>query len=106
VHRSTTTENFNILKDKLSTVDVNIVAEIGKINIPIREVLSLRTGDVVQLYNTRVGDPYSLIVGNRKKFLCRPGVIGKKMAVQVIKKIAELEREEFEDLASDGEDLL
>jgi flagellar motor switch protein FliM len=52
-----------------------------------------------------VGDPYSLNIGNKRKFLCRPGVMGKKMAVQVVKKIAELEQEEFEELASEGEDV-
>jgi flagellar motor switch protein FliM len=106
VHRGTTTENLNVLKDKLATVDVNVVAEIGKINIPVREVLSLHVGDVVRLYNTRIGDPYSLNIGNKKKFLCRPGVIGKKIAVQVLKKTAELEQEEFEELATEGEELL
>jgi flagellar motor switch protein FliM len=106
VHRGTTTENLNVLKDKLATVDVNVVAEIGKINIPVREVLSLQIGDVIRLYNTRIGDAYSLNIGNKRKFLCRPGVIGKKMAVQVIKKTAELEQEEFEELATEGEDLL
>jgi len=106
VHRGTTTENLNVLKDKLATVDVNVVAEIGKINIPVREVLSFRVGDVIRLYNTKVGDPYSLNIGNKKKFLCRPGVIGKKIAVQVIKRIAELEQDEFEELATEGEDLL
>jgi len=106
VHRGTTTENLNVLKDKLATVDVKVVAEIGKISIPIREVLSLQVGDTVRLYNTKVGDPYSLNIGDRKKFLCRPGVIGKKMAVQIIKKIVDLEQEEFEELATEGEDLL
>ena len=106
VHRGTTTENLNVLKEKLATVDVNIVAEIGKINVPVREVLSLQVGDVIRLYNTKIGDPYSLNVGSKRKFLCRPGVIGKKMAVQVIKKIAELEQDEFEELATDGEELL
>jgi flagellar motor switch protein FliM len=105
VRRGTTTENLNVLKEKLSTVDVNVVAEIGKIQIPVRDVLSLRVGDVVRLYNVQVGDPYSLNVGNKRKFLCRPGVIGKKMAVQVVKKIAELEQEEFEELASEGEEV-
>jgi flagellar motor switch protein FliM len=106
VHRGTTTENLNVLKEKLATVDVNVVAEIGKINIPVREVLSLRIGDVVRLYNTRIGDPYSLNIGNKRKFLCRPGVIGKKIAVQILKKTAELEHEEFEELATEGEELL
>jgi flagellar motor switch protein FliM len=106
VRRGATTENLNILKDKLATVDVNVVAEIGKINVPVRDVLSLQVGDVIRLYNTRIGDPYSLNIGSKKKFLCRPGVIGKKIAVQVTKKIAELEHEEFEELASEGEDVL
>jgi len=106
VHRGTTTENLNVLKDKLATIDVDVVAEIGKINIPVREVLSLRLGDVVRLYNTRIGDPYSLNIGNKRKFLCRPGVIGKKIAVQILKKTAELEQEEFEELATEKEELL
>jgi flagellar motor switch protein FliM len=103
--RTTTTENLAVLKEKLSTVDVNVVAEIGKINVSVRDVLSLRAGDVVVLYNVRVGDPFALNVGNRAKFLCRPGVIGKKVAVQVVKKLAELEQEEFEELSSEGEEL-
>jgi flagellar motor switch protein FliM len=103
--RTTTTENLAVLKEKLSTVDVNVVAEIGKIDVPVRDVLSLRSGDVVRLYNVQVGEPFALNIGNKTKFLCRPGVIGKKMAVQVVKKIAELEQEEFEELASEGEEL-
>jgi flagellar motor switch protein FliM len=106
VHRGATPENLNVLKDKLATVDINVVAEIGTINIPIQDVLSLRVGDVVRLYNTKVGDPYSLSIGNKTKFLCRPGVIGKKMAVQIIKKVAELEKEDLDGLATDEEGLL
>ncbi|MDR2500174.1 MAG: flagellar motor switch protein FliM [Treponema sp.] len=105
VRRGTTAENLNILKEKLETVDVNVVAEIGKIQVPIKDVLSLRIGDMIRLYNVRVGDPFALNVGNKNKFLCRPGVIGKKMAVQIVKKTAELEQDEFEELA-EGEDLL
>ncbi|MDR2702300.1 MAG: flagellar motor switch protein FliM [Spirochaetaceae bacterium] len=104
--RTSTTENLTVLKDKLSVVDVNVVAEIGKIDIPVRDVLSLRTGDVVRLYNVQIGEPFALNVGNKTKFLCRPGVIGKKMAVQVVKKIADFEHEGFEELESEGEGLL
>ncbi|GHU89720.1 flagellar motor switch protein FliM [Spirochaetia bacterium] len=102
VRRGATTENLNVLKEKLSTVDVDVVAEIGRIQVPIKDVLSLQMGDVVRL-NTRVEDTYSLNVGRKKKFLCRPGVIGKKMAVQITKKIAEVGQDEFEELAANGE---
>jgi flagellar motor switch protein FliM len=105
VRRGTTTENLNVLKDKLSTVDVDVVAEIGKINVPVRDVLALQIGDVVRLYNTRIGDSYSVNIGRKKKFLCRPGVIGKKLAIQIVKKLAEVEQDEFEELASEGEEM-
>jgi flagellar motor switch protein FliM len=84
-------------------VDVLVAAEIGRIQLPIKEVVSLRIGDIVNLYNVRVGDPYSLNIGHKKKFLCRPGVIGKKMAVQIIKKLENIEQEEFEELDSEIE---
>ncbi|MDR2575257.1 MAG: FliM/FliN family flagellar motor switch protein, partial [Treponema sp.] len=103
VRRNATSENLNVLKEKLATVDVNVVAEIGKIDIPVRDVLSLQRGDVIRLYNTRVEEPYFLNIGNKPKFLCRPGLIGRKLAVQITKKIAELEEDDFEELASDGE---
>jgi flagellar motor switch protein FliM len=44
-------------------------------------------------------------VGSKIKFLCQPGVIGKKMAVQIVKKLSEMEHDEFEELVSEGEEL-
>jgi flagellar motor switch protein FliM len=52
-----------------------------------------------------VGDPLTLSVGNKKKFYCQPGVIGKRMAVQIIDKIVqEGEAEEFEELSIEGDE--
>ncbi len=104
VRRSSTTQYMGVLKEKLSTVDMDVVAEIGTINLPVRDVLNLRVGDVVRLSNVRVGDPFTLSVGNKKKFLCQAGTIGKKVAVQVLKKVADIEAEEFEELSVEGED--
>ncbi len=104
VRRSSTTQYLNVLKEKLSTVDMDVVAEIGSINVPIRDVLSLRTGDIVRLSNVRVGDPLVINVGNKKKFFCQPGIIGKKMAVQVIGKMEQVEAEEFEELSVEGDE--
>ncbi|MCL1928506.1 MAG: FliM/FliN family flagellar motor switch protein, partial [Treponema sp.] len=101
--RTTTTENMAVLKEKLTTVDVPVAAEIGRIHLPIKDVVSLRIGDIISLYNVRVGDHYSLNVGNKKKFLCLPGVIGRKMAVQITKKLESVEQEEFEELDSESE---
>ena len=104
VRRSSTTQYLGTLKEKLSDVNMDVVAEIGSINLPIREVLSLRAGDVVRLSTVRVGDPLTLSVGNEKKFYCQPGVVGKKMAVQVIGKIDQSESDEFEELSVEGDE--
>ncbi len=66
--------------------------------------LSLRRGDVIRLQNVRLTDPMVLNIGNRQKFLCRPGVIGNKLAVQITKKLEEINQEEFEELAAEGEE--
>ncbi|MDR2589040.1 MAG: flagellar motor switch protein FliM [Spirochaetales bacterium] len=104
VRRGATTENLNILRERLSAIDVNVVAEIGSMNLTVREVLALTTGDVVRLPNVRTKDPMTLNVGSKPKFLCKPGVVGKKLAVQIIKKLEEIEEDEFEELATEGEE--
>ncbi|OHD21575.1 MAG: flagellar motor switch protein FliM [Spirochaetes bacterium RBG_16_67_19] len=100
VRRGTTTENLNILRDRLSTVSVTLSAEVGNMDIPVRDVLALRPGDIIRLDSVRVADPMPLKVGDRKKFLCRPGVLGNKLAVQIVKKLEEIEQAEFEELAT------
>ncbi|MDE6719712.1 MAG: flagellar motor switch protein FliM [Treponemataceae bacterium] len=104
VRRSSTTQYLGTLKEKISTVDMDVVAEIGSINVPIRDVLSLRAGDVVKLSNTKVGDQLTLNIGDKKKYYCQPGLVGKKMAVQVTGKLEEDDEEEFEELSVEGDE--
>ncbi len=104
VRRSSTTQYLGTLKEKLSSVEMDVVAEVGSIDLPIREVLSLRAGDVVRLSNIRVGDPLTLSVGNRKKFYCQPGVVGKKMAVQITGQLEDISADDFEELSVEGDD--
>lgn len=106
VRRGSTTQYLTTIKEKLSDVEMETVAEIGSINVPIRDVLNLRQGDVIRLSNVRVGEPLTLSVGNQKKFYCQPGTLGKKMAVQVIGKIKDQDEDEFEELTAEGEDTL
>ena len=104
VRRGATTENLNILRERLATVEVTVVAEVGSMQLTVREVLALGVGDVIRLPNVRATDPMVLKIGNQPKFLCKPGVVGKKLAVQIIKKLEEAEEEEFEELAAEGEE--
>jgi flagellar motor switch protein FliM len=45
-----------------------------------------------------------LKIGNRPKFQCKPGQVGNKMAVQIIKKLEDIEQEDFEELVVEGEE--
>jgi flagellar motor switch protein FliM len=104
VRRGTTTENLNILRERLSKIEVTITAEIGSMDLTVRDVLSLRIGDIIRLYSVRTSDPMVLKIGDRKKFLCRPGMVGNKLAVQVIKKLEDVEKHEFEELSTEMEE--
>ncbi len=103
VRSGSTTENLNILKERLSTVEITVIAEIGSMNLTVRDVLSLQKGDVIRLSNVRINDPMVLKVGNRDKFLCRPGIVGNKIAVQITKKLEEMSKGEIEELTAEGE---
>lgn len=104
VRRNSTTQHAAILQEKLSSVEVDLIAEIGTINATVRDVLNLSVGDVIRLPNVNTGDPFTLSVANRKKFYCQPGVLGKRAAVQILDKIEDINAQDFEDLASEGED--
>jgi flagellar motor switch protein FliM len=104
VRRGTTTENLNILRERLASIEVTVAAEIGKMDLTVRDVLALKQGDVIRLSNTRIGDPMVLKVGNKPKFTCRPGVVGNKLAVMILSKLEDISKEEFEELAVEGED--
>jgi flagellar motor switch protein FliM len=105
VRRGGTTENLAIMKERLSTVSVPIVAELGTTNIRVRDVMALSPGDVIRLPETNIDEPITLVIGKRKKFLCKPGMRGNKVSVQITKKFEGLEEEDFEELVAEGEDL-
>lgn len=67
VRRSSTTQYMGVLRDKLSTVDMDVVAEVGSLRLSVRDILGLRVGDIIRLHDTHVGDPFVLSIGNRKK---------------------------------------
>ena len=71
-----------VIRKKLNKTKVPFVVEVGRVQITIREFLTLGFGDVLQL-NTKVKEDFPCMVGTNAKFLCRPGTFGKKLAVQI-----------------------
>ena len=75
--------NKQIIQDRLENVEVNLSVEIGSIPLNYLEVSALKEGDVIKLANTNIRDEFTLKVGKRPKFKCRPGRVGSHVAVQL-----------------------
>lgn len=83
IRRGSTSENLKIIKEKLQNIFVETSAELGSMQLPLSDIINLQKGDVVKFTDTKITDPVIFKIGNRKKFLCRPGISGSRMAVQL-----------------------
>jgi len=77
----------------VSRVDVDIWAELAKTNLKVKDFLRLQAGDIVSA-DTRISTPVNVFVNKRKKFLARPGLSGKKKAIQITER-CDLEQQEI-----------
>lgn len=66
----------------LQTVDAELAAVFKSTEIKMSEFLSLQVGDVITT-DQKIVDPISLLVNRRAKFFARPGLSGKKRAIQI-----------------------
>ncbi len=103
IRKGATDENMNIIQGRLETVELPIVAEIGEVEITMQEVMNLVVGDVIKLPNTKLSSDMVLKIGGRKKFKCRPGVVGSRLAIQIGEKIEEVPDELLISKRSDQE---
>jgi len=90
IRKGTTDENLAIIQGRLENVELQVVAEVGEVQITMQEVLELRVGDVIKLPDTKINSDMTLRVGGRKKFKCRPGVIGSRVSVQIGENIVDI----------------
>jgi flagellar motor switch protein FliM len=75
------------LQEALADVRVTITAEIGSTQLPLPRVLALAEGDLIRLDQDGPRRELCLKVAGRPKFRCLPGVVGKRLAVQVVKQL-------------------
>lgn len=90
IRKGVTDENMSIIQNRLETVELPIVAEIGEVSISVQEVLDLSVGDVIKLPDTKMSSDMTVRIGGRKKYKCRPGLIGNRIAIQVGEEIEEV----------------
>lgn len=104
-NKSNTRDTYNTIKNKLSQVFIDVIAEIGHIDISIRELINLEKGDTVKLRTNALSD-ITLRIGTKNKFYCKPGLVGKNVSVQITKPIEKIVEDipEFDEYEEEEEE--
>lgn len=71
----------------LQDVRVEVAVRLGRATLTIGQLLGLERGDVIRL-GQPVGEPLTAYLGPRAAFRVRPGRVGNRVAVQVVKVLA------------------
>jgi flagellar motor switch protein FliM len=80
-------ESITSVQRKLEKTLIPMTVELGRVSITVQELLDLSVGDVLQL-ETGVNADLNVMIGQREKFSCKPGLSGKRLAVQITGSIA------------------
>ncbi|MBN6185821.1 flagellar motor switch protein FliM [Aneurinibacillus sp. BA2021] len=87
-------EEVHILEERVRKAKIPLIAELGTSVISASEFLNLSVGDVIQL-DQRTEDKVTVRIGQRAKYLARPGISKGRSAV-LIENVLEEEVEEDE----------
>lgn len=68
--------------DLLNSVDMPVSVVLGNTSVSMKDVLGMEVGDVVRLSST-ADDSLAVKVGDRVRFRGRPGVVGRRLSVQI-----------------------
>ena len=83
IRKGDTDENRSIIQERLDQVEIPLKCEVGEIELPLQDIVSLKVGDAVKLGNTHISSDMTIKIGDRKKFKCVPGRIGNRLSVQI-----------------------
>jgi flagellar motor switch protein FliM len=78
------------VEERLLRTSLKFVARLGRTQISLKDFLNLNVGDILQI-NSKISDEMDIYVGDRVKFKGRPGVVGKRLAVQTTSVVKDVE---------------
>ncbi len=81
-YRNDRTEQLRVLAGGLSRVKVEVTAVLGHARLSLDELVRMEAGDVVPL-STPVQGEVEVLVGGKRKFRGRPGLRGRRLAVEI-----------------------
>ncbi|UCD94033.1 MAG: flagellar motor switch protein FliM [Candidatus Zixiibacteriota bacterium] len=69
-------------RENIQDIKVDLDLILARTRLRMKDFLNLKVGDVIAT-DTQINEAAELLVAGRKKFLCRPGLFGKRKAGQV-----------------------
>lgn len=85
----------NVIKHELMQIKTEIAVQFASVSLPIRDIINLKKGDVIELDNTR-GKFQTVLVEQKPKFKAVAGVKNGKKAVRILGALKEEENSENE----------
>lgn len=82
------------VEERLKKTKVDLIVELGKAELSIREIISLEKGDIVRL-NRKEKEMLDVYVGDKVKFKGKAGMVGKSLAVELMNVVKEKEDEVY-----------
>ncbi len=73
---------YDILSNEIEQMTTTVIAQSGTINMPVRNVIQLQVGDVINL-NYDPNSPLKVLVEEEHKFFAIPGTISGKKAIHL-----------------------
>ncbi len=81
-------ENVDAIKNKLENTYVPVKILLGKTIITVKDLLELSVGDVITL-NKNIREELEVVIGQKTKFLGKPGIFSNKYSIQVSRIVEE-----------------
>lgn len=80
-------------RSNLETVPAELTAVMMRTNLKMKDFLNLQVGDVLPT-ERKINSPVEVLINRRRKFIGRPGLTGKKKAVQILDVSQEAKQEQ------------
>ncbi|MBN2227395.1 MAG: flagellar motor switch protein FliM [candidate division Zixibacteria bacterium] len=90
--RKSQEENRANNQENLQKVTVEVALNLARTTLKMKDFLNLKIGDVIST-ETKIDAPVEMLVGGRKKYMCRPGLFGKRRAGQITEIYPIIEKE-------------
>jgi len=76
-------KSVDINRENLHDVSVDVGVILARTQLRLGDFMNLKIGDVVAT-DTKINESAEVLVAGRRKFMCRPGLFGKRRAGQIV----------------------